>query len=469
MAETPPSLWRWLGERERLEPGPLLRTRPELRLPDSKLQGEDDCPSMSRTQAAMRNIFDQYSQPENRITHALMSALNEDRALLKSFLMDLIKFKPPVDARHLTVLEQRYPGEDEPSEEELERRGIPDGWIVAEEHAWCVFIETKVLIKLRGAQIESHRRTAARRGFQSVTAVSIAPLRSGPTSDDTVQLEWRTVYAWLSRRRKESAWAARTAAYLEIAEAKLIDSGQFVEGTLTMFTGFPFGSDHPYTYLEAKRVLQLALGDLRARRDLQADLDMNPKIGGRPAITGRQSDAVWDFLSLSGASDAGNFTRYPHLTLGVTAKGVEAMVTVPNAINTVMRQNLKQLGETGFQELNEKIVENTQPLLKKAPGAAPWFRGVQRRYPSQRATPFLDARIEFDLRTAAPAAKGPKGQPRWLSAAYGSFSNKEGTNYQIQMGVVFAYERCPEIRGTNALDLIAQSWLSCKPLVDLAR
>ena len=34
----------------------------------------------------MRNIFDQYSQPENRLTHALISSLNEDKKLLSSFI-----------------------------------------------------------------------------------------------------------------------------------------------------------------------------------------------------------------------------------------------------------------------------------------------------------------------------------------------------------------------------------------------
>ncbi len=89
--------------------------------------------------------------------------------------------------------------------------------------------------------------------------------------------------------------------------------------------------------------------------------------------------------------------------------------------------------------------------------------------PSQRAVPFVDARIDFDLRTAIPSGGPPKTQPRWLAAAYSSFVNRENTNYQIQIGVVFRYERCPELRKTDALDLIAGAWLACKPLVDLAR
>jgi hypothetical protein len=90
---------------------------------------------------------------------------------------------------------------------------------------------------------------------------------------------------------------------------------------------------------------------------------------------------------------------------------------------------------------------------------------LQRRYPTQR----VDATIEFDLRTAVASDSGqPKTQRQWLSAAYGSFVKKEGANYQIQMGVVFRYERCPELRDVGAIGLLASSWLACKPLVDLA-
>ena len=90
-------------------------------------------------------------------------------------------------------------------------------------------------------------------------------------------------------------------------------------------------------------------------------------------------------------------------------------------------------------------------------------------YPSQRSTPYVDATIDFDLRSAVSSSGPPKMQPRWLSAAYGSFVNKKGTNYQIQMGVIFRYDRCPELRQVNALDLVASAWLACKPLVDLTR
>jgi hypothetical protein len=93
-----------------------------------------------------------------------MTALQEDRKLLGRFLRELVRVKPPRDPNKLEVIEQQYPGEEEPSEEELERRGIPDGWIFDAE-GWCVFIESKVIAKLGADQINRHRRTASHAGF----------------------------------------------------------------------------------------------------------------------------------------------------------------------------------------------------------------------------------------------------------------------------------------------------------------
>lgn len=416
----------------------------------------------------MRNLFDQYSQPENRITHALMAALDEDRQLLDSFLREVVKVKPPARARNLALLEQQYPWTDEPPENELERRGIPDGWIYSVDDEWCVIIESKVLTRLHAAQIESHRRTAKQRGFRRVTAIAIVPHLLGSSPAETILIEWRDVYDWLCRHSANSAWAARAAEFLEIAEAKLIETQQFVEGALTKFAGFPFDREHPYTYLEGKRILGLALGELRARKDLRR-LGMNPAVSGRPAITGRQGDAVWNFLSLSHAPNAENFTKYPHLTLGITSQHVSVMVTVPNAMGGAGKMRLKELGEDGFRDLVQSILANMKPMLRKAPEATPWFRGVQRRYPSQKAQPYIDAQIDFDLRTAMPSARQPKAQPAWLAAAYGVFVSKRGTNYQIQLGAHFRYDRCPQLRNASALELVAGTWLACRPLIELMR
>ena len=166
-----------------------------------------------------------------------------------------------------------------------------------------------------------------------------------------------------------------------------------------MFSGFPFGHDHPFTYLEGKRVLGLAMSDLRNHRDLLDRLGMNPKAAGRGGITGRQGDGHWDFLWLSAASEEEKFTKHSHLTLAVSSQEVAAMVIVPDKVDNAMRQKLVKLGEAGFRALAEDIVKNLKPLLLNHKGATPWFTGVQRRWRTRREKPFVDAEIRFDLRT----------------------------------------------------------------------
>jgi hypothetical protein len=56
----------------------------------------------------MRNVFDHYSQAENQLTHALFTALDNDRNLLGSFVKDICGSKHPKPFKlHLSV--QRYP------------------------------------------------------------------------------------------------------------------------------------------------------------------------------------------------------------------------------------------------------------------------------------------------------------------------------------------------------------------------
>src|SRR5262249_20833080 len=162
--------------------------------------------------------------------------------------------------------------------------------------------------------------------------------------------------------------------------------------------------DHPYTYLEGKRLLGLALGELRERPDLRDKLGMKPKVPGRAAITGRRGEGVWDFLSLWPGAD--KHTDYPHLSLGLSARAVHAFVIVPDRVKSGIRRNIKELKQEGFEDLVGKIVQKMTPtLLRKHPGVTPWFGGLQRRWPALKAIPYVDATIGFDLRTAGEASE----------------------------------------------------------------
>ena len=240
---------------------------------------------------------------------------------------------------------------------------------------------------------------------------------------------------------------------------------------MTVFSGVPFGSDCPYNYHEAKRLLHLALNQLRQSREIQKRLRINPSGKGRPAITGREGSGVWDFLPLAASHVAKNFTEYPHLTMGIQRDRLIVIVTIPNGIRPVFRRNLLAGGEVSFVEAFETVFNSLRRSIGNVRGASPFAEIIQRHYPSQRSTPITDARLEFDLRTAFRGSKRwrvtVKRQPEWLRALYEALSRKR-SNLQFAVGAFFPYEHCEVVHSPEILDHAANVWIACRPLIEKA-
>lgn len=415
----------------------------------------------------MRNLFDQYDAPENRLTHALACCLHHDSGLLRSFVPWSLGSRPPAGSR-LKVAEQQVPGELEVFQEAHLEPGLPDAWIHNDED-WALIIESKVKSPVKAAQLKRHRQTAKRAGFHAVHVLVLSVDRPTPRAlAGAAHRTWSEVYAWFLKRRDKSLWAGLMADYMESAERRMVEEDYLQEGTLTMFDGIRFGNENPYNYREAKRLLRLALNKLRAYKALHR-LGMDPMAPGRPAITGRDRSSVWDFLRLKpGASTA--FTKYPHLTLSITRERVEVMITIPHRIKSACRHNLVALGFEQFRDLLHSVQRRLSGALRKAKGFQPSMYAVQRRYRSPSAAPFIDARLEFDLRTTAPShgrrsrgALAVKRQPEWLKAAYDALANKR-SNLQLGVGAYFPYG-CGILRSSRATDYFAATWLACEPIL----
>ena len=417
----------------------------------------------------MRNIFDQYTQPENCLTHALVSCLASDRALLRKFVRWTTSSSIP-SLRRLEIIEQRLPGEEESLDEsETEKRSLPDACIYYRDE-WVLLIESKIESHLKRDQLERHRKVARRRGFSISNTYLTALVTKRPQRqplDGTKIIEWSELYSWLRRERK-SAWARRLTEYMEILEGKLVAKGYLKEGTLTEFSGIPFENDYPYNYLEAKRVLKLAMEKLRNRKDLHRKLGMDPKGKGRPAITGQDGTSVWDFLPLIQASGKASFTNWPHLTLSVERNQISASVIVPNGVKREYRRNLLRDGKEGFFYLVEQFQGNLERSFRRVDGVTPWMQIVQRHFPSRHSSHIEDARLQFDLRTAFQKPKGArkevKTQPQWLNAVYEVLSSKR-SNLQLTVGAIFLYSRCKAVSTPEILDHVANVWLACRPLI----
>jgi hypothetical protein len=417
---------------------------------------------------SMRNLFDQFQQPENRLTLALMCSLHEDPKMLKKFVHWAIGEAAP--AGTLSVVEQSLPGEDEGDElTDLQRRGLPDGWVYSDS-GWALLIESKIECRLESDQIRRHLYTARRRGFTQLHMLAlVTDLPKGPLNVELHTRRWTELYTWLKSELRDSVWANKLSEYMEILEVKLVAEEYLKTGTLTVFTGVPFGTESPYNYLEAKRVLRLAMEELRLREDLDRAFGIDRNVAGRAAITGKDSGSVWDYLRLLKASEAKTFTEFPHLTLGVHREFMHAIVTIPNGIRSDFRRKLLGNGFDAFIGVFSEVLEKFRESLGTVAGAVPWVELVQRRYPSQRSEPFVDALLEFDLRTAFPTRnsveKVPKPQPQWLKSVYDAL-NDRNANLQLAVGVRFPYDRCMATSKPEILDHIACAWIACLPLID---
>lgn len=412
----------------------------------------------------MRNVFDQYSQPENRLTHALVCALSEDAKLLQQFIRWTTG--RAVQKIGLHIVEQRLPGEPEVSEDESERRGLPDAWIYSND-TWSLLIESKVSATLTNDQLRRHRQTALRRGFEDVTILAIdvvQPVKK--LMDGVIFKTWSEIYEWLFKQVNYSDWALKTLRYMEIAETKWTNGGYLKEGTLTKFSGIPFNSENPYNYPEAKRIIRLMMDELRKRKDLQKHLNMDPTGVGRGMITGKAMSSVWDFLRLKDFRHEKQFIRMIHLTVSMQSERLVVIVTVPNGIKSYYRKTLVNDGFEEFEKLFKHIHTNLIKNLGKVNGFESWVEVLQRHYRVQSAPPTRDAILNFNLDTAFPSRRSKvKYQPLWLRTAFDLLEHKRG-NTQLGVGAIFPYSTCSATQGPEIVDHIAKVWISCKPLIN---
>lgn len=407
----------------------------------------------------MRNLFDQYEQPENKLTHALMVSLDRDRKLLQSFL-EWIGTKNIPSVKQLEVAEQAIPGVYVGEADEFEQRGLPDGFISHE--SWAVVIECKVQDKLKRHQLDRHIKTAERSGFPNpyLIAITVEPFRRKlPLNCKAIQ--WTDIYQWLGQLPK-SVWARDLRRYMEIFEFKMLQRNYQIRGTITVFDGFHFARDYPYNYSEAKRLIRLLGDDLQSHPKL-LKLGVEPEGSRRGSITGKDHDAVWDFLPLAWEGKGDSFTSAPHLTFCVKRKVASAAVTIPNGVKGGLKTRLKQLGPDGFLDLILKIEKSLRQIGNRTKSYRPMLYVVQRHYLSQSSPATIDASLNVDIRTAvSDEILKTKYQPQWIQAMYEVLLNKK-SNMQLGLEVMFDYE-CPVIRSADAINLFAETMVAIHPL-----
>ena len=411
---------------------------------------------------AMRNVFDQYEQPENKLTHALICTLESDRSLIHPFLEMLgILTIPPTQQIRIGV--QRLPGEQEPNDGKP--NSLPDACFYTDE-GWAVVVESKVQAKTNHDQLKRHAENTRRhRGFDKVLCVLIAVDPPEKPHSDICVIQWCQIYEWFYQHKNHSQWAEQFVEYMEVFETKMTDEQYDIRGTITMFSGLRFDEKHPYNYHQAKRLIKLLGNELRKQKAL-LNLGVDFQSPGRGAITGSGGSSVWDYLPLRIANHATNFTDFPHFTYCLDREYSRAAITIPNAVKGGFRTKLACLGTEDFRAVIIEIEQNLRQIVHRT-GAEPILYALQRHYASQRSHPKTDARLDVDIRTLTRSSKSKvKYQPQWIDAIYDVLIHKR-SNIQLGMEVRFPYD-CEEIGSKHAVKLFVETWKAISPLLRLA-
>jgi len=410
----------------------------------------------------MRNVFDQYSQPENRLTHALATLLAMEPELCRGFLRWALRDQAPdLGRRRVMVTEQSLPGEPDLGEGE-EGRSLPDACLTIGE-SWCLAIESKLTAGLDASQLRKHRRMVEG-SFDHVEVLALTADPHPKVPEGVHHRTWADLFIWLGRPASQgSFWARQLREFLKATESKLFAKEVTLPGPLSTFDGIPFGPDHPYAYAEAKFILRQATEQLSRRKSLLG-LGRQPTLARKAAITGRGRTLVWDVLSLAPVGRESKFTEFPHLTLSIHQDRVEAFVTFPNVARTRLRPRLKNLGRDGFLDHLEAISRTIQRLPGARKQAIPALMLLQRHYLTQQKG-VEDARMRADLRTlSVKVTDGVNPQRTWAELAYDLFVATRGGNLQLQVGAEFPHDK-GLLHGTQALDRIEATWLAVKPLL----
>lgn len=408
----------------------------------------------------MRSVFDQYTQPENKVTHALMTALAKDAKLLGDFVRWVDGEAP---RGPYLVTEQQVPG-NPASGEESESRGLPDGCIWSSSAGYALLIESKVQSDVSQDQLRRHLRTAARHGYESVCLLLITVDRADvPAGIDCTNRLWSEIYEWMGSGRS-SVWSAEFRRYLEVFETKA-DKYE-IRGTMTMFDGIRFDNEQPYTYHEAKRLLRLVCDSLQQDQRL-APLGIDRDGSRRSAITGLDGELVWDFIPISETQAADQFTQHPHLTLGISRTGTSIAITVPNNAKGVKRR-MRDIGSGGFASLLKDTAERLGRVVDKYGCGRPSVLLLQRHYRSQRSAGIEDAQIEFDLRVLLPdGGDGIVHQPLWSKSAFELLSQKRG-NLQLQIRFDLPHTT-DVVRSKAVLDVLVDGALAMQKFLEAFR
>jgi hypothetical protein len=367
-------------------------------------------------------LYDQYSNDENRLTHALLHTVGSSRRIFTKFLKDIAGVKQPLGQETYEISTQKIPfshGDRDPNEIE----SIPDAWIIDGTSKLGVAIEVKDRKNsLRISQLRYHANRI--KSYKYPYLLIITPDLREPSKIREVQQKeqkhlkvvwrsWDYIFRWLAGvvmrlpSKNDRDW------FLVASMREYLERRREVLG----FQGIYFRAG--FNVHEAKAILNAEMEELQpAVKRLYKGLTKR-----RPAITTFSQESVWDCF---GREDG--FTNDLHITLGINEQAHNIGITVPNSAK-------KAWARLKFILSNEKNEEELFSILKVLRKDVPhlYVEFAQRHFIAVKKG-IKDGFMEFSMDTMGSPFRPKKSKTKeysiWWDAIKKAILNKTRINGQ---------------------------------------
>ena len=416
---------------------------------------------MKINRTRLHPLYDQYSNDENRLTHALLHTIGSSQLLFSRFLKDIVGISSFSARETYEISTQKVPfqhGDNDAKDIE----SIPDAWIVDGSSKLAIAIEVKdKKNSLRLNQLRGHANRII--DYQHQYLLAITPDLSEPdkieelkrkerTKLNIVWRSWDEVYRWLmelagkrvTRNEKESFLVSSMQEYLE-RRSKVLG-----------FRGIKF--PHGFNVLEAKTILNAEMVELKSNvTELYKNLDKR-----RPAITTFSQEAVWDCFG----SEKG-FTADLHVTLAINEKSHDISLTVPNSARNAWSRLKAVFSDERYESRLFSILSR---LRKEIPHLFIEFN--QRHFIAQKLG-VRDGYMEFDIDTLGAPFRNRESKtkefPIWRSAIRDAIVNKKRINGQVMFKSRFFLAETKGIDKPKFIETAKDTIKAFKPLYDFLR
>lgn len=386
----------------------------------------------------LRNIFDQYSQQENHLTHSLLHVLNENRNLLKAILKaNGIK----LTGKQINLITQVAPRTDK------DRTSIPDGYIYTEDYNICIGIETKINENsLNRDQILGHLKQLS--GYDTSYLAVLTPDGTEP------EIITELVKNHNHKNLKFISWKDLLNLMSDLGSDKgknpvgqyLFDEFMnYVERCyhMTPFTGFKFrdGYDRDLAQHYVKRVAEELTPDIKT---LYPDCKKE-----RSQVKG----VWWAWYS----SEEVQNSVHPAFVVG--NERVRCHIILGNGCKKEWKQFYQTLDSDKFKKLLRKV-------YTKRPDNSQTIISFRQRHFLNRTKSVSDAAVEINIATLLGIDKS-KPNDIWWSLIKDVAASKNRYNYQLEIGYHLDYEKVKDLKGPKAPQLMLKCFRNLKPVYDI--